>query len=193
MEKEKKPFKETGFGQFLSKAGKVVPGVAKLADEVLLGGKVSGVLDAVGLKIDGFEPKTEEDKTLKQQLAHELALKQLEFETELEKFQTERARIDAEDRDSARELEAAKVTAGRKNLTQNILAFIAPLGFLGVIFLFLSGVVANLDEGSQSLAHMLIGALATVFIQVYAYYFGSSAGSAFKNRFMSNNKNPNQK
>ena len=74
-----------------------------------------------------------------------------------------------------REIELAK--AGAKDKTPAVLAYIAVIGFLGiVVFLMIHG-IGTLDREVVLLLGGLIGILGANSQTVYNYFFGSSAGS----------------
>jgi phosphatidylserine synthase len=66
-----------------------------------------------------------------------------------------------------------------KDNTPAILAVAVFIGFFGIL-----GVLMFSKVPTQSLSslNVMLGALATIIVQVAAYYFGSSRGSAEKNR-----------
>lgn len=76
------------------------------------------------------------------------------------------------DRDSARKREVAVL-----DNTPKILAYLITLGFFGMLAFML---FSNVPQGSRDLLNILMGALASGWISVTAYYFGSSSGSQMK-------------
>jgi Holin of 3TMs, for gene-transfer release len=85
----------------------------------------------------------------------------------------EQARVEADDRASARnrEIQAADT------FTPRVLAAGITLGFFGVLGWLLTAGAP--EHGGEALL-VLLGALSSGFAGVLAYYFGSSAGSARK-------------
>lgn len=56
------------------------------------------------------------------------------------------------------------------------------LGFFGILSFML---VQSPPDGARDVLNIMLGALATAWISIVAYYFGSSSGSAEKTRLMS--------
>ena len=104
-----------------------------------------------------------------------LKLKELDkhFKIEMKKLEIDLDKIEAGDRDSARKRQVAT-----KDTTPAILAVAVFVGFFGIL-----GVLMFYEVPEQSLSplNVMLGALATIIVQVASYYFGSSRGSAAKN------------
>ena len=104
-----------------------------------------------------------------------LALRKEEdtFKAQMASLDIDLARINASDRDSARQRE---VKAG-DSLTPRLLAGAVTAGFFGILVWVLGyGIPA---QGGEAVL-LLLGSLATAWGSIVAYYFGSSAGSAAK-------------
>ena len=93
------------------------------------------------------------------------------------KNEQELARLSVEDRSSARSREISI-----KDKTPAVLAFVVTIGFFGILAFML---VQSPPEGARDVLNIMLGALATAWISIVAYYFGSSSGSAEKTRLMS--------
>jgi hypothetical protein len=66
-----------------------------------------------------------------------------------------------------------------------ILALLVVTGFLGVVILFFfTDLTCDMDDGYRDLLIMLLGALTSVTVQVFQFFFGSSAGSAGKSQLI---------
>jgi len=76
----------------------------------------------------------------------------------------------------AREVELVKTT-GKREANQYILAWTVILGFFGLIVALMK---ITPPQGATEVVYMLFGALATGFITVLQYFFGSSKGSSEK-------------
>jgi hypothetical protein len=160
--KEKKPFKNTKLGQFLSiKAPKVLDAVGDLLPD-------QGVIGIVKRIISSDSSLKAEDR--------------LEFERLVREHEKEMFAIEVQDRDSARKREAEYVKAvGHVDYMQMI------VGFIGLsIFGFMVWVVVyeDIHESNREMLIHTIGIVEGVVLSIFAYYFGSSKGSADKNKFI---------
>lgn len=170
MSEPKKPFSETGFGRFLSKAGKVVP-VALDAAVQLATGNIGG---AIGTVSDALKAKAATDAEAARLLA-ELEQHRMTWELELE-------RIAAQDRDSARNREVQLAQTGKRDWTPSILSFVAVFAFGFALY-----VVAfrTIPEANREMFIHILGIIEGGMITlVFQYYFGSSAGSRQKTNML---------
>ncbi len=142
-------------GPFGALAGKVLAG--------LVGGDEKAIEKAV---LSG-DPET---------LA-KVRIAEIEFQKRIEELGIEREKLSNDDRNSARQREAAV-----RDRTPMILACAITLGFFGVLAFMLTQPVP--EQGREALLVML-GALGGAWASVVAYYFGSSAGSKNKTEAMS--------
>jgi hypothetical protein len=95
-----------------------------------------------------------------------------EFATQMKRAGIDLAKIDADDRDSARDRQVRM-----KDWTPSILGLAIILGFFGVLaYIFKYGLP---DEGSDVLL-IMVGSLGVMTSSVGNYFFGSSAGSKSK-------------
>jgi hypothetical protein len=99
---------------------------------------------------------------------------------EYEKFKleafTKAEDIAASDRNSARQREMAV-----RDWTPKILAYGVTVGFFGILFFMLEG---KMPEQGHDVLLVMLGSLGAAWTGIVAYYFGSSAGSANKDRMM---------
>ena len=109
-----------------------------------------------------------------------LAIRQADnqFKLDMEKPGVDVARIDAEDRKSAREREMAV-----KDKIPGALAVILTVGFFGLLGYL---VAHEPPSGSRDILNIMLGSLGTGWATMLAYYFGSSAGSSAKDRLLLN-------
>lgn len=107
-----------------------------------------------------------------------LAIRQADnqFKLDMEKLGVDVARIDAEDRKSAREREMAV-----KDKIPGALAVILTCGFFGLLGYL---VAHEPPSGSRDILNIMLGSLGTGWATMLAYYFGSSAGSSAKDRLL---------
>ncbi len=88
-----------------------------------------------------------------------------------------------QDRNSARQREAALAQAGQRDYTPAVLAYLLTLGvFITMYSLFTQGV----PNDNKELIVSIMSAVTTVWIAAMAYYHGSSAGSRSKDRLLLN-------
>ena len=88
-----------------------------------------------------------------------------------------------QDRNSARQREAAITQAGKSDITPAVLAYILTIGVLAALYyLFTQTVPTN----NKELIVSIVSALTTVWVGAMAYYHGSSAGSRSKDTLLLN-------
>lgn len=111
-----------------------------------------------------------------------IVLKEMEFQfkRDIQELGVDLARIDADDRNSAR---ARQVSM--KDWTPTLLGLVIILGFFGLL-----GWIMNygLPVQGGEVMMIMVGALAAMTTQVGNYFFGSSAGSASKNQIIADLK-----
>lgn len=107
-----------------------------------------------------------------------LAIQQAEqqFKLDMERLGVDIARIDADDRKSAREREMAV-----RDSVPGTLAVFLTLGFFGLLGWMMYKAP---PEGSRDILNIMLGSLGTGWVTMLAYYFGSSAGSARKDAML---------
>lgn len=145
-----------------------------------LGGPLGGaaasfIADKLGIQEKTIEAVSEvlnSGKMSADQIAS-LKLAEIEFRKFLETNKIELAKLDVEDRSSARAREVAV-----KDWIPGTLAILLTGGFFGVLTYMLQ--FGTPEKGGDALLVML-GSLGTGFASVLAYYFGSSSGSNQKN------------
>jgi len=151
----------------------VAPSIATAVGGPLAGMATRAISEALLGKPDGTEDElVEAAKTATPEQL--LALKQAEqdFTVRMKELEIDIQRIDAADRNSARERE---IKVG--DWTPRALAAAVTLGFFGVLSWMISyGLPAN---GGEAMLVML-GTLGTAWGAIISYYFGSSAGSREK-------------
>lgn len=102
--------------------------------------------------------------------------KQAEIKLELAKLQTQTElrleEVGASDRDSARKREMEV-----KDHTTAILMYTCTAGFFGILAYML---MFPVPQANERILDMMLGSLGTAWVMGWAYYYGSSTGSASK-------------
>ena len=93
------------------------------------------------------------------------------------RVEIEAERVHQEDRDSARRREVDTGDSGTSRMLAAAVVSLFAAALIGVFFF-------ELPEGALAIAYMLIGSIVTYVTQVLNYYFGSSRGSANKERIL---------
>lgn len=165
--------------------GAVAPTLGRALAGPLGGMAASAITEALGIS-----PKASEEELLKavnnatpEQL---LALKKADqdFAIRMRELDIDLERLDAEDRDSARQREM-KV----RDWMPRVLALFIVAGFMATVFAVLLGYVEGMkDPLTATTVGTLIGFVSAKAEQVVAYYFGSSAGSREKTNLLAERK-----
>jgi len=155
----------------------VAPSLATAVGGPLAGMATRAISDALLGKPDGTEDELI-DAAAKATPEQLLALKKAEqdFAVRMRELEIDLQRIDAADRNSARERE---VKTG--DWTPKALAGAVTLGFFGVLGYMIAYGLPS--QGGEALLVML-GTLGTAWGGIVSYYFGSSAGSKEKSEAM---------
>lgn len=140
----------------------------------LFGGGGKGIVDSIGGVLDNLITNKEE-----------LAKVKLEVEKEVNRHMevmqadaTKQIEIEVKDRESARAREAAFVNAtGHVDYLQWFLAIAAVGMFSYSLYAVINGIISKEYE---NLVHNVLGIIEGIFMSIYSYYFGSSAGSRIK-------------
>lgn len=175
----KKPIGErikgSKFGVFIRDKVKPVAG-----DILEIAGDITGIqaLETVGAYLNGQKHKSEEHNALalefeKLRLNFELEMTRLDLQTDLEFY-----RAEVDDRKSAREREAAFLSATGKR--DWLFAAVVIIGLSLLIGVVLSLIFVVIPEDNQRLADMTFGSVLSIGTSIFAYYVGSSRGSRMK-------------
>ncbi|CAB5220377.1 hypothetical protein UFOVP235_51 [uncultured Caudovirales phage] len=143
-----------------------------------LGGPVAGLAvktlaTALGLPTDS-PPADVESAVLNASPDQLLAIKQADFafRTKMKELDIDVERINAADRDSARNMQIAT-----RDWIPRVLAIMITVGFFGIlIWMLLKGMPPT---GTEALL-MMLGSLGTAWTGICNFYYGSSAGSKAK-------------
>lgn len=161
MSKERKKFKDTKLGQFVTEK---LPNVAKVIGDVL---PDKGILGIVKNIIDNDSSIPDEQK--------------LEFHKLCQEHEKEMLELEVQDRNSARNREIEIAKAGGNDHLMYVAGYVALTAFLGMIcaVIFLPENITH-----NSLFHQLMGIIEGVALTVFSYYFGTSKSSADKTKIM---------
>jgi hypothetical protein len=174
--KEKKPFKETGFGKFLHNAADKVPSLAGDILEIATSGNpVAKSLEIVKEKLDARSGVTDDPQ-------EKVAINNLLLEMEKNKqdWVAEMYRTEVDDRKSARQLQMKALDQDDKFARRYIYYLatfiIVSATIFGVMFFFV-----DVPERNMRLVEMFADIyLFAGAIMVIQFYFGSSMGSKTK-------------
>lgn len=148
-------------------------------------GPLAGVAVAGLGKIFGIEDATQEKiakviqsgKLTSEQLA-EIQKLEMQYQAEEKERGFRYAEIACKDRDSARQMQIAT-----KSQVPATLALLITLGFFGILGYMLTDSYQSTDP-----LLVMLGSLGTAWIQIVAFYFGSSASSHQKNELLYRSK-----
>lgn len=151
----------------------VAPGIATALGGPLAGIAVKTIGDALGMdepteeKISAALKGATPDDMLKLKQAEQ------EFQVKMKQLDIDLTKVYADDRRSARDMQAAT----RSNVPA-LLSCLITVGFFGILIGLMEGVLKTSDTPELMI---LLGALSAAWGGVVNFYFGSSAGSEQKN------------
>jgi hypothetical protein len=134
---------------------------------------VSAVAKAIGVAPDEVQSVISSGKLTAEQVAS-IQLAELELKKQAQSMNLDFAKLIAEDKKSARDMQIAT-----KSWIPALLAVFVTLGFFGILL----GLMTEHFKTSDALMLML-GSLATAWTGVMAFYFGSSASSQAKTELL---------
>ncbi len=149
----------------------------------------SNLVDSVGKVLDNVITTKEE----KQQLDNELVKAEMQYNLEMQKLSNDEKQMMLGDISNARSREVQMMQAeNNTRLNKNLMPFMA-LGTIALVlglFFVLIFTPSAIKAESKDVIIYILGVLSAVLTQIYSYYFGSSAGSADKQRTLNTiNKN----
>jgi hypothetical protein len=134
---------------------------------------VSAVAKAIGVSPDEVQDVISSGKLTAEQVAS-IQLAELELKKQAQSMNLDFAKLIAEDKQSARDMQIAT-----KSWIPALLAVFVTIGFFGILL----GLMTEHFKTSDALMLML-GSLATAWTGVMAFYFGSSASSQAKTELL---------
>jgi membrane-bound ClpP family serine protease len=151
----------------------IAPTIATALGGPLAGMAVSAVAKAIGCSPDEVQDVISSGKLTAEQVAS-IQLAELELKKQAQSMNLDFAKLIAEDKKSARDMQIAT-----KSWIPAVLAIFVTLGFFGILF----GLMTEQFKTSDALMLML-GSLGTAWTGVMAFYFGSSASSQAKTELL---------
>ena len=151
----------------------IAPTIATALGGPLAGMAVSAVAKAIGVSPDEVQDVISNGKLTAEQVAS-IQLAELELKKQAQSMNLDFAKLIAEDKQSARDMQIAT-----KSWIPALLAVFVTIGFFGILL----GLMTEHFKTSDALMLML-GSLATAWTGVMAFYFGSSASSQAKTELL---------
>ena len=151
----------------------IAPTIATALGGPLAGMAVSAVAKAIGVSPDEVQSVISSGKLTAEQVAS-IQLAELELKKQAQSMNLDFAKLMAEDKKSARDMQIAT-----KSWIPALLAVFVTIGFFGILL----GLMTEHFKTSDALMLML-GSLATAWTGVMAFYFGSSASSQAKTELL---------
>jgi hypothetical protein len=153
----------------------IAPTIATALGGPLAGMAVSAISKAVGVEPDQVQDMIANNKLSAEQIA-QVKLAEIELQKQAQELGLNFAKLEVEDRKSAREMQATT-----RSMMPPILASAVTVGFFAIMTLMFFNKV---DSNNPAIL-MMLGSLGTAWTGIIAYYFGSSAGSQAKTDLLS--------
>ena len=157
----------------------IAPTIATALGGPLAGMAVSAVAKAIGVSPDEVQDVISSGKLTAEQVAS-IQLAELELKKQAQSMNLDFAKLMAEDKKSARDMQIAT-----KSWIPALLAVFVTIGFFGILL----GLMTEHFKTSDALMLML-GSLATAWTGVMVFYFGSSASSQAKTELLAKSEPP---
>jgi hypothetical protein len=157
----------------------IAPTIATALGGPLAGMAVSAVAKAIGVSPDEVQDVISSGKLTAEQVAS-IQIAELELKKQAQSMNLDFAKLIAEDKQSARDMQIAT-----KSWIPALLAVFVTIGFFGILL----GLMTEHFKTSDALMLML-GSLATAWTGVMAFYFGSSASSQAKTELLAKAEPP---
>lgn len=153
----------------------IAPTIATALGGPLAGMAVSAISKAVGVEPNQVQDMISNNKLSAEQIA-QIKIAEVELEKQAQELGLNFAKLEVEDRKSAREMQATT-----RSLMPPILAGAVTIGF----FVIMGLMFFNKVDSNNPAILMMLGSLGTAWTGIIAYYFGSSAGSQAKTDLLS--------
>ena len=147
----------------------IAPTIATALGGPLAGLAIEAVSKAIGIDPQDVKATISEGKLTADQI---MLLKQAEIEmaARAQEMGLDFAKLNVEDRKSAREMQAET-----RSYIPAVLAITVTIGFFGILIGMMTGTFKTSDA-----LMLMLGSLGTAWTGIIAFYFGSSAGSQAK-------------
>ena len=159
MIKKKKKFKDTVVGSALL-------GVASIINPTL-----GGVLEGVLSPKEALKAITESSASPEEKI-------------QLQEFLLKQHEAEVADRASAREREAAVLSAGGSDILQKTIGWSVAFAFIGMLMAVVGVIDVDLTGAHKDMFNVGFGAVSAKMTSIVSYYFGSSIGSKQKTKMI---------
>lgn len=153
----------------------IAPTIATALGGPLAGMAVSAISKAIGVDPEKVSDLISSNKLSADQIA-QVKIAEIELQKQAEELGLNFAKLEVEDRKSARDMQAAT-----RSMMPPILAGAVTVGFFAIMVMMFIG---RVDSNNPAIL-MMLGSLGTAWTGIIAYYFGSSAGSQAKTDLLS--------
>jgi hypothetical protein len=151
----------------------LAPTIATALGGPLAGMAVSAVAKAIGCEPDEVQGIISSNKLTAEQVAS-IQLAELELKKQAQSMNLDFAKLIAEDKKSARDMQIAT-----KSWIPPTLAISVTVGFFGILAGLMYGQIQHAPQ-----IDIMLGALGTAWTGIISFYFGSSAGSQAKDQLL---------
>jgi hypothetical protein len=152
----------------------IAPTIATALGGPLAGMAVSAVSKAIGCDPEEVQDIISSGKLTAEQVAS-IQLAELELKKQAQSMNLDFAKLTAEDKKSAREMQIAT-----RSWIPPVMALGVTCGFFGILFGLMYGQIQHAPQ-----IDIMLGSLGTAWTGIISFYFGSSAGSQAKTELLS--------
>jgi len=153
----------------------IAPTIATALGGPLAGMAVSAISKAIGVDPDQVTDLIANNKLTAEQIA-QVKIAEIELQKQAQELGLNFAKLDVEDRKSARDMQATT-----RSMMPPLLAGAVTVGFFSIMVMMFFN---KIDSANPAIL-MMLGSLGTAWTGIIAYYFGSSAGSQAKTDLLS--------
>jgi hypothetical protein len=153
----------------------IAPTIASAMGGPLVGMAVAAISKATGVDPTEVNDLISNNKLSAEQIA-QVKIAEIELQKQANELGLNFAKLEVEDRKSARDMQAAT-----RSIVPPLLAGTVTVGFFGIMGMMFF----NKIDSSNPAILMMLGSLGTAWTGIISYYFGSSAGSQAKTDLLS--------